>query len=83
METIVAACISGFVSLAVCLYSNHAQNEKTRAILEYRLTELEKKVDKHNNLVSRMYEVEKRTEVQEEKINVANHRISDLEKGAS
>ena len=33
----------------------------------------------HNNLVERMYQVEERTELQEEKIKVANHRIDDLE----
>ena len=33
----------------------------------------------HNNLVERMYHLEERTELQEEKIKVANHRIQDLE----
>lgn len=29
-----------------------------------------------------MYKLEERTELQEEKIKVANHRIGDLEEGA-
>ena len=37
-------------------------------------------VQAHNSLVERMYQVEERTELQEEKIKVANHRIEDLEK---
>lgn len=47
--------------------------------MSYRIEQLEKKVEKHNNLVERMYKVEERTELQEEKIKVANHRIDDLE----
>ena len=48
----------------------------------YRIEQLEKKVDKHNNLVERMFKVEEKTEILNEKISVANHRIEDLEKGA-
>lgn len=43
-------------------------------LVQYRLEQLEKKVEKHNNLVERMT-------VCEEKIKVANHRIDDLEEG--
>lgn len=39
----------------------------------YRVEQLEKKVDKHNNFASRM-------PVVEEQIKVINHRIDDLEK---
>lgn len=48
----------------------------------YRLEQLEKKVDKHNNLIERMFKVEEKTELLAEKMSVANHRIKDLEKGA-
>lgn len=80
METIFAAVISGAVTLAVCLITNHAQAEKTRALLDYRLTELEKKVDKHNHIVERTFRLEGDMEVMHEQIKVANHRIEDLEK---
>ena len=49
-------------------------------LTNYRLEQLEKRVQAHNNLVERMYQVEERTELQEEKIKVANHRIDDLER---
>ena len=48
-------------------------------LTQYRLEQLEKKVDAHNNLIERTYKLEERTELQEEKIKVANHRIDDLE----
>lgn len=80
MGTILAAVISGAVTLVVCMINNHAQAEKTRALLDYRLSELEKKVDKHNHLVERTFRLEGDMEVVHEQIKVANHRIEDLEK---
>lgn len=44
-----------------------------------KLAAIEKKQDKHNNLVERVFKVEGKQEVQEEQIKVANHRIADLE----
>lgn len=80
MESIIAAAISGTVTLIVCMVNNHYQNASTRNLLDYRLTKLEEKVDKHNNVVERTYKLEELTALQEEKIKVANHRIDDLEK---
>ena len=49
-------------------------------LTNYRIVQLEKKVEKHNNLISRTYELEKEYSVLDERIRVANHRIEDLEK---
>ena len=46
----------------------------------YRIEQLEKKVEKHNHVVERVYELEKEKAVFEEDLKVANHRIQDLEK---
>lgn len=48
----------------------------------YRIEQLEKKVDKHNNLIERTYKLEEETAILSEKITVANHRIDDLEKAS-
>lgn len=45
----------------------------------YRIEQLEKKVDKHNNLIERVYKIEQHEAVVDEEIKVANHRINDLE----
>ena len=45
----------------------------------YRLEQLEKKVEKHNNLITRTYKLEQEFAVMDEKVKVANHRIDDLE----
>lgn len=66
--------------MIVCLISNHGQQERTRALMEYKLDELTKRVDKHNNTIERTYKLEQGVSVMKEQIKVANHRISDLEK---
>lgn len=74
------ALISGGAAIIVCVISNYFQNKKTTALMEYKIDQLTKKVDLHNNAVSRLYKVETRLGIDEEKIKVANHRIDDLEK---
>lgn len=83
----IEAIITGGVGIVVCVISGffqmksiRAQNSKTVALIDYRLEQLEKKVDKHNSVVERTYKLEELTALQEEKIKVANHRIEDLEK---
>ncbi len=49
-------------------------------LTNYRLEQLEKKVEAHNKVVERTYKLEEEQKVEEEKIKVINHRIEDLEK---
>lgn len=79
METIIASSITAVITLIICLITNHAQSQKTIALMDYRLNELTKAVDKHNNMIDRMYKLENTVAIHEEQIKVANHRISDLE----
>ena len=78
--------ITGAVAIIVCMINNayqrkesEKQHNATIKLLEYKLDQLERKVDLHNNAVERLYIVEKKLGVDEERINVANHRIDDLE----
>lgn len=48
-------------------------------LTNYRIEQLEKKVEKHNNLIARTYKLEQEFAVMDEKVKVANHRIDDLE----
>ncbi len=62
-ETIVVAVITaGFAFLGV-----YSSNRKQTALMACRLEKLEGKVDKHNQLVERMYKVEGRVEALEGK----------------
>lgn len=81
MEAIIAAAITGGVTLAVCLVNNHYQSSATRKLIEYKIEELTKRVDAHNNVIERTYKLEEIAVLHAEKIEVANHRIKDLEQG--
>ncbi len=48
-------------------------------LTNYRIEQLEAKVEKHNRVVERVYVLEKDRALIEEEIKVANHRIDDLE----
>lgn len=48
-------------------------------LITYRIEQLEKKVEKHNNLVERTYELEGKCKVYDEQFKVSNHRICNLE----
>ena len=52
----------------------------TNKLVGYRLEQLEKKVEKHNNVVERVFRLEDNDRLLDERIKVANHRIEDLEK---
>lgn len=48
-------------------------------LVNYRIQQLEKKVEKHNQVIERVYKLEEHDAVIDEEIKVANHRIEDLE----
>ena len=74
-STIIVALISGGFSLFGTVTGIIASSKLTA----YRIEQLEKKVDKHNQVIDRVYKLEQRDAVVEEEIKVANHRINDLE----
>ena len=49
-------------------------------LTNYRIEQLEEKVNKHNNLIERTFRIEGALSVLDERVKVANHRIEDLEK---
>ena len=75
----IADIIIGVLALIGTLGGAYIANRKSTALVVYRLQELEKKVDKHNSVIERTYALEKRADLLEERVKVANHRIDDLE----
>jgi flagellar motor component MotA len=55
----------GLLSLAGTLIGSLAGIMVSNKLVNYRLEQLEKKVDKHNNLVERMYQCESRLDTLE------------------
>lgn len=82
METIIGILISSAVTLLVCIINNHYQSNATRTLLEYKLEQLTNRVDKHNSVIERTYRLEQEVALHDEKLDVANHRITDLERDA-
>lgn len=55
------------------------KHNETISLIDYKLEQLTNKVNLHNNAVERLYQVEKKLGIDEERIKVANNRIKDLE----
>lgn len=73
------ALIVALLGFAGTLTGAYLANRKASALIAYRLEELERKVDRHNTVIERTYELEKRAALVTEQLKVANHRIEDLE----
>ncbi len=73
--------IVSLITLAGSAIGTFAGIAVSSRLTNYRLEQLEVKVDKHNSVIERTFELEKQTELQEEKLRVVNHRIEDLERG--
>lgn len=71
--------IVGLLSLLGTVIGTYGGIRASNKLTLYRIDQLEKKVDKHNNLIERTYKLEENQSVMEEQIKVANHRITDLE----
>lgn len=69
---VIGLCGSGLGSLIAALISNK--------VWQYRIEQLELKVERHNSIVERTYQLEEDSKLFEEKFKVINHRIDDLKR---
>ena len=67
MESIVVACITGVVTLIGVILSN----SKSRAVMEVKLDAPTEKVEKHNQVLERTYQLE-------QDMAVAKHDIEEI-----
>ncbi|MBN1776631.1 MAG: hypothetical protein JW811_00765 [Clostridiales bacterium] len=72
--------IVGLLSLLGTLSGTFGGIIVSNRLTTYRIKQLEKKQDKHNAVIERVYHAEERLCVIDEKFAVVNHRIDDLEK---
>lgn len=73
-EAIIVAIITGGLTLTGTIISVVAVNSKTL----YRIEQLEKKQDKHNQVIERVYNVEKQISIDEEVIKDMEEDIKEL-----
>lgn len=80
MEQYIAELVIAIISMIGTVFGAYFANKKSTALVAYRLEQLEKKQDVHNQVIDRVYKLEKHVALNSEDIKVANHRIEDLEK---
>ena len=81
--TITAEVAAALIGLAGSAFGSVLGVIASGSLTRYRLEQLEKRVEAHNNLVARTYKLEQQEAVLEERLDVANHRIEGLEKEQS
>lgn len=72
--------IVGLLSLVGTLVGSIAGIAASNKLTIYRIDQLEKKVDKHNNLIERTYRLEEGQAVIAEQLKAESHRIDELER---
>lgn len=78
MPTEIMVALIGLAGSAIGTFTGILASSK---LTNYRIEQLEKKVDKHNTVIERTFKLEEAQAVTQEQIKVVNHRIADLEKG--
>ena len=74
-ETIIVTLITGILSLCGTLAGAYYANRRSSAIIAYRLEQLEKKVNLHNQVIERTYKLERDTAVLMTEIDDIKGRI--------
>lgn len=74
-ETVIVAVLSFIGTILGSLLGVLAANKLTN----YRIEQLEKKVEQHNKVIDRVYKLEKHDAVIDEEISDAKYRIGNLE----
>lgn len=65
---VLTAVISGLCVAIPSIIATVTANRKDNALVKYRIDLLDEKVNKHNNLIERMYKLEERVSIMEEKV---------------
>ena len=60
--------IVAVITVIGVIISNYFSNNSTKKLIVYRIDQLEHKVNKHNNLIDRVYQLENRENIIETKI---------------
>lgn len=82
-DVIVVALIGAAASIAgsvISMVVSKKQAMEQANLTLYRIDQLERKVQQHNNLIERTYRLEEAAHVYDEKVKVINHRIEDIER---
>lgn len=76
MSTEIIVAVIGLLGSVAVQFGGILVNSK---LTTYRLEQLENKVNAHNNMIERIYKLEQENAVQDNRLAVTDHRLSDLE----
>lgn len=89
ITAIITSVVTGGLTLTGVIFTSRKQHDVTvqeikteLALMHQEIGQLEKKQDIHNGVIERVYQLEKATEIMDERQRESNHRIDELEKGA-
>lgn len=71
MSDLLSALSAPLISAAAAIIVSAIQNRKTVNLIEYKLEELTKKVEKHNSVIERTFQLEA-------DVKVINQRLDDM-----
>ena len=71
MESVLAAAVTGVLTLIGVLYSN----SRSKAVLELKIDTLSERVRQHNEVVVRTYELERKVSVAENDIETLYRKV--------
>lgn len=74
-EAVTVALISGLCVAVPSVITNVMSNNKANALMNYRIDELTKKVEKHNNVVERMALQEQETKSLWKEVNKIQNKL--------
>ena len=69
MNEIVTVLGAPLISAGAAIVVSAIQNRKTVNLIEYKLEELTKKVEKHNSVIERTYKLESKVAVMEQRLD--------------
>lgn len=73
-SVIITSLISGLCVAIPNIFATLSMNKRNQELINYKIDELSKRVDKHNNIIERTYKIE-------ERLAVIEDDIRDLKKG--
>lgn len=79
ITTVMTALISGLLTGFISIVGITIASSKSLAVTQEQISELRKDVEKHNNMIERVYKLEQETAVIEQRTTASEARIKKLE----
>ena len=74
-DVVITALISGLCVAIPSIVATVFTNSKHQELIEYKIDQLEKKVDKHNSVIERTYDLERTVQTLEDKLSDLSERL--------